>query len=233
MARNKRPTGDDATNARKRYYRAAQRHLKRANELSGVSASRERKLAEIQFNHALDTYDPETTQRMSKPMRELANEFGVDVEQRRRDLKMMSENGREARVRELKERREMMISEEESSKVTESSLKDSSKRSKYEAETIYSNQGIMSRILAGTVDIWREKVRKKENGKLDTSRIMPALYEEYGIEYRKMDKPSAFRKLLEKMESIAGDILYAAKSDEAYEMTKITLQFANAMRRNM
>ena len=53
MARNRRPTGDEATNARKRYYRAAQRHLKRANELSGVSASRERKLAEIQFNHAL------------------------------------------------------------------------------------------------------------------------------------------------------------------------------------
>lgn len=233
MARNRRPTGDNATNARKRYYRAAQRHLRKAEKLSGVSAARERKLAEIQFEHALETYDPETTQKLSKPMRELANEFNVDVEQRRRDLQMMSERAKQARVGELQKKREKAITEEESLKVTESALKDAGKRSEYEAETIYANQGVMSRILAGTVDIWREKARVKENGKLDVSNIMPTLYEEYGIEYREMDKPNAFRKLLEKMESIAGDILYAAKSDEAYEITKITLQFANAMRRNM
>ena len=53
-----RKRGDDATNARKRYYRSAIRNLKRADKLTGAAAERYRLLARRDFENALRTYDP-------------------------------------------------------------------------------------------------------------------------------------------------------------------------------
>lgn len=225
MARKKRPTGDEATNARKRYYRAAERHLKNAQKLTGASAARERKLAEIQFENALNTYDPETTQRASKPMRRLANEFGIDIEQRRRELSRMPEKLRDYRIEQAKETRKELISDEQSKRARVKNLRDVEKRREYEAETLFGQQNIAHRILGGTVDVWRDAARNPVTGKIDKEKILPALYREY--------KVSTLGALLNKIENIVGDIIYAAKSDEAYDVMKLTLQFANAVKRNM
>ena len=226
-SRDRRPTGDDATNARKRYYRAAQRHLKNAEKLVGVSADRERVLAKIQFEKALDTYDPETNQRMAKPIRELANEFGVDLQQRRREITSgkLTEKQKERRIEQMREIRIKAISEEESSKATETALKDPEKRAEYEPNLLYSNQSFMSRLLAGTVDVWREYARDEERDKIDTSKIMEALYREYHV--------STFEKLVMKLESLVGNVLYAPLSDESYDVVKLSLQFTRASRRAM
>lgn len=219
MARKKRPTGDDATNARKRYYRAAERHLKNAQKLSGASAARERKLAEIQFENALNTYDPETTQRASKPMRRLANEFGIDIEQRRRELSRMSEKLREYRIEQAKEIRKELISDEESKKARVKNLRDASKRSEYEAKTLLGNQNIMHRILGGLVDIWNVRDNKDIKGKIKREKIIPTLFEHYNV--------NTMSELLDKIEKQVGDMLYGANQDEIYDTVKLTLQLKN------
>ena len=219
MARKKRPTGDEATNARKRYYRAAERHLKNAQKLTGASAARERKLAEIQFENALNTYDPETTQRASKPMRRLANEFGIDIEQRRRELSRMPEKLREYRIEQARESRKELISDEESKKVRVKNLRDAEKRSEYEAETLLGNQNIMHRILGGLIDIWNIKENRTEKGELKREKIIPTLFEHY--------KVNTMSELLDKIEKQVGNMLYGANQDEIYDEVKLTLQLKN------
>lgn len=218
MARKKRPTGDEATNARKRYYRAAERHLKNAQKLTGASAARERKLAEIQFENALNTYDPETTQRASKPMRRLANEFGIDIEQRRRELSRMPEKLREYRIEQARETRAELISEE-SKKARVKNQRDVEKRREYEAETLLSNQNIMHRILGGLIDIWNIRENRTEKGKLKREKIIPTLFEHY--------KVNTMSELLDKIEKQVGDMLYGANQDEIYDTVKLTLQLKN------
>lgn len=219
MVRKKRPTGDEATNARKRYYRAAERHLKNAQKLSGASAARERKLAEIQFENALNTYDPETMQRASKPMRRLANEFGIDIEQRRRELSRMPEKLREYRFEQAREARKELISEEESKKALVKNLRDAEKRSEYEAETLLSNQNIMHRILGGLIDIWNIRENRTDKGELKREKIIPTLFEHY--------KVNTMSELLDRIEKQVGDMLYGANQDEIYDAVKLTLQLKN------
>lgn len=218
MARKKRPTGDQATNARKRYYRAAERHLKRASTLSGVSAERERKLAEIQFENALNTYDPETTQRLSKPMQRLANEFGIDVEQRRREIQQLKDKSRENRIDELKEKRAVAISETESKKVKAKNLKDATARREYEAETLFKQQNISHRILGGLVEVWNKPENKLSNGKIDKSKILPSIFKHF--------KVNTLSDLLTKIEQTIGDMLYGSKQDEIYDIVKLQLQLS-------
>lgn len=218
MARKERPTGDKATNARKRYYRAAERHLKKASQLTGASAERERKLAEIQFNNALETYDPETTQKLSKPMQRLANEFGIDVDRQRRELQTMKGKQRESFYEKLRERRETAIGEE-SKKARERDLQDIEKRREYEAEQLFSQQNIAHRILGGLVNIWRKDENRGDDGKIKRERILPSLFEHY--------KVGKLSELLEKIESEIGDMLYGADQEEIYDVVKLTLQLKN------
>ena len=219
MARAKRPTGDEATNARKRYYRAAERHLKKASQLSGASADRERRLAEIQFRHALDTYDPETTQKLSKPMQRLANEFGIDVQRQREQVQSLDEKKRAKTYQEIREMRTQAISEEESKKARVKNLKDVQTRREYEAQQLFSQQNIAHRILGGTVDVWRDAARNPVTGKIDKSKILPTLFKHFVVD--------TLAGLLEKIEAQIGDMLYGAGQEEIYDTVKLTLQLKN------
>ena len=218
MAREKRPTGDEAYNARRRYYRAAERHLNKANKLSGASAERERKLAEIQFRHALDTYDPETTQKLSKPMQRLANEFGIDVQQQREQVQSVEEKKRAKTYEEIREIRTQAIGEE-SKKARVKNQKDISVRREYEAQQLFSQQNIAHRILGGTVDVWRDAARNPVTGKIDKSKILPTLFKHFVVD--------ALAGLLEKIEAQIGDMLYGAGQEEIYDTVKLVLQLKN------
>lgn len=216
MARSKRPTGDDAYNARRRYFRAAQRHLKAAEKLSGASAARERALGRMEYEKALDTYDPETTQRVSAPMRNLGAEFGIDVDQRRRDLQVMGKKQRESEVKQARQKREELIDEEESGKSKASYLKDPDKRSEREAQMLFGNQNVSHRILGGLVDIWNVPENRKANGKIDTSKILPTLFEHFGVD--------TLSNLLEKVETQIGEMLYGSDQDEIYDVVSLKLK---------
>lgn len=219
MVRAKRPTGDEAYNARRRYYRAAERHLNKANKLSGVSAERERRLAEIQFRHALDTYDPETTQKLSKSMQRLANEFGIDVQRQREQVQSVDEKKRAKTYQEIRETRTQAIGEE-SKKARVKNQKDISVRREYEAQQLFNQQNISHRILGGLVDIWRtDENRDIKTGKIRRERILPSLFEHY--------KVNTLSELLSKIENEIGDMLYGAGQDEIYDTVKLVLQLKN------
>lgn len=202
-----RKAGDIATNARKRYYRSAERNLKKAEQSAGATASRYRALARQDFEDALSTYDSGTTQHYSKPIQRLANEFGYDLE-----------SGRKNRLSGDSQRRREIIARSEQAK--ESSLSDINVRREREARSILNNTKLGRRIMGGTVDIWRDAatyIDEYENLKIDSTKIMPALFE-----YFEVDNVA---DLVDKIEEIAGEDLYADdESDRKYENVKLTLQ---------
>lgn len=219
MARRERKS-DDIYNARRRYYRAAQRHLDRAGKLSGTSAARERQLARAEFERALETYDPAQRQKISKPMRRIASELGVDIQKERPKLEK-GEDISKARERYLEKVGKL---ERESLKSLEGEMSDAEKRREREAEIIFKNQNISHRILGGLVDIWRGKASKFDSKqgkmKVDKKRILPILFEHYGV--------SKLSDLLAKIEKEVGETLYQIGQDEIYEVIKLTLQKGNA-----
>ena len=91
MARASRPTGDKATNARRRYYRSAERYLKQAQNAVGAYAAKARALAQIQLENALKTYSKNTTQSFAKPIQRVANALGVDLNQKRQEIKQRTD----------------------------------------------------------------------------------------------------------------------------------------------
>lgn len=201
--------GDASYNARRRYYRAAERNLKKSEQTSGAESARYRELARQDFENALDTYDPTNTQKYNKPMQRLANEFGVDLESRRSGLSSVDTR----KIEKQRTRQKRAISESEN--VLESNLSDEIYRSEREARAIF-NSPIGSRILGGLVDVWRDKA-VDESGKVDKSKIIPAI-----LDYFNVDNLSS---VIEKLEGMLGELLYKNPDRESiYESVKIIIQ---------
>lgn len=214
MARRK---GDVSTNARKRYYRASERYLKKAEQASGASAKRYRQLAKQNFEDALATYDPANTQEYSEPIQRLAGEFGYDLDAMRQlpesEAVRESVMSRRARIQERVVR--------ESKYVKESSFKNDDVRRDREAQALFKNAEIGRRIIGGYVDVWRDEatVTDPETGerKIDTRRIFKALYKHFNVDN--------LADLVEKVEAEIGDTLYEmGNDDEIYEVVKLSIQ---------
>ena len=204
--------GDVATNARKRYYRAAERELKKADKSTGATASRFRQLARQYFEDALSTYDPTTTQKFSKPIQKLANTFGVDLNEYRR---VSAEKNRE----EVTARRKRVITR--SANILEGSQKDEEMRREREARMLLSDDRIGSRIMGGFVDIWKEDATVVDSAtgilKVDNKKIMRKM-----MDYFEVDN---YADLLDKIENITGERLYSnPENDFDYESVKILIQ---------
>lgn len=216
MTRRKKQ-GDVSTNARKRYYRASERYLKKAEQASGASAQRYRQLAKQSFEDALATYDPANTQKYSKPIQRLAGEFGYDLEA----MRQLPESGaeRESAISRRSRRQERVVRESEY--VTESALKSDDTRREREARALFKNAEIGRRIIGGYVDVWRDEatVIDPETGerKIDTRRIFAALYKHFNVEN--------LADLVEKVEAEIGETLYEmGNDDEIYEVVKLSIQ---------
>ena len=216
MARRKKQ-GDVSTNARKRYYRASERYLKKAEQASGASAKRYRQLAKQNFEDALATYDPANTQKYSKPIQRLAGEFGYDLDA----MRQLPESNAERKSAMFRRARKQERVVRESKYVTETALKSDDVRREREAQTLFKNAEIGRRIIGGYVDVWRDEatVTDPETGerKIDTRRIFPALYKHFNV-----DKLS---DLVEKVENEIGSVLYEmGDDDEIYEVVKLSIQ---------
>lgn len=205
MARKKKQS-DPFYNARRRYYRAAERSMKKAEQASGATAEKYRTLARRDLDKALSTYDQSTTQNFSKPIRSLAEKLGVNLGAQRKRLQDMSEKAAKS-ARELAEKK--------STKRLEKELRDRETRRQEQARIVF-DSGIGSRIIGGTVDIWR-KSAIDESGKVDKGKMMQAIFD-----YFKVDNVA---DLLEKVESALGEMLYRGGDAEMlYESVKLTIQ---------
>ena len=208
MVRKQR-AGDSVTNARKRYYRAAERYLKQAQQSIGATASRYRALAEIRLKDAINTYTKETTQRFAKPIQRIANALGVNLSEERETIQQRTK----AQEKQIRER-----AIDQSIEATVKGAKDSESLRQREARAIL-NSPIGSRVIGGTVEIWEDqaKIETDEGTKVDKYKILPALYD-----YFKVDN---LADLLDVIEDIAQDSLYANPDNIAfYESAKVTIQ---------
>ena len=219
MARAKRPTGDAATNARKRYYRAAERYLKQAENAVGANKSKLEALAQLRLDDALKTYSKTTTQNFSKPIQNIANRLGVDLSEKRRKMQERT-NKEELNIRER-------AMNEERSKQAKASAYNSETMRQREARALL-NSDIGSRIIGGTVEVWQSEASYiDENGqtKIDKTKILPALYEHFEVDN--------LADLLDVMQDIAGEDLYKNLDEQAlYESAKITIQTYIKSQRN-
>lgn len=212
-SRKRRPTGDDATNARKRFYRRAESYLKQAESSTGATASRYRQLAKLSLDDALKTYARTTTQRFSRPIQALAVKLGVDLAEERRKIQAKSQE-----VADKIRKKAIELGEKSKSfKALRKTKQDEAQLREDEARAILSSP-IGKRIIGGTVDIWREAatVETDEGIGIDKSKILPALYEWFNV--------NNLADLLDKIEEVVKDKLYTNESNDImYETVKIVL----------
>lgn len=211
MARAKRPTGDLANNARKRYYRDAERYLRQAENSTGATAARYRSMAQKRLNEALNTYTKSTTQNFAKPIQNIANKLGVDLNEARDKLRSRT-------TKQEKQIRSRAIDETKSLYALQGSRNPETLRQS-EARALF-NSPIGSRIIGGTVEIWQDKATvamPDGSTQIDKSKILPALYEYFDVDN--------LADLLNAIETMSGEDLYKSPDDEAfYESVKITIQ---------
>lgn len=214
MARAKSSGGSERSdanyNARRRFYRSAQRNLKKAEQSSGATADRYRAIARQDLSKALDTYDKTTTQNFGKPIQNLAEKLGVNLSFHRATLKKMSDKA----ARKLQE-----TAKKASFKRLEGAISDREQRRQQEAKIIFSS-GIGSRIIGGLVDVWRDKalvIDETGKSKVDKSKMMQAIFD-----YFKVDN---LADLLQKVEKSIGNRLYSdGETDTIYETVKLIIQ---------
>lgn len=213
MARARRPTGDTATNARKRYYRSAERYLKKADQAVGVEKARYEKLAQAEFDNALETYSSKTTQKFSKPIQKLAKRFGVNLENERKLIK--SRTNEQA---EMIRNRAIKLTGK-SSKSLVRNYKDTYQVREQEAKIIFASE-IGRRILGGTVDIWKDGATvtdEKGQTRIDKKLIYPILMKHYKVD--------SLSELLNTFEEILGEDFYKSENDtENYKIVSLLLQ---------
>lgn len=208
-----RKQGDIATNARKRYYRDAERYLKQAEKATGATKEKYREMARIRLDEAINTYTKKTTQNFSKPIQRIANELGVDLNERREQIKSRTD----AQEKAIRER---AISETRSREATRTGVTAEELRQR-EARAIF-NTDIGSRIIGGTVEIWNQPGVAQvtdENGqtKIDKRKILPAIFDFFKIDN--------LADLISKIVDIIGDFLFKSPDNEAiYESAKIGIQ---------
>ena len=141
----------------------------------------------------------------SRPIRNLAARFGVDLEQERERMK-------ENKKKQAAKRIELIGTEEQEATKTgpsfrslASSKRDPEVRRQAEARLIM-NSPIGQRILGGLIDVWRDEAFVEEEGPqgmrktLDRSKIYPALFKHFKVDN--------LADLLEKIEKMTGETLY-------------------------
>lgn len=211
MARKRRPTGDDATNARKRFYRRAETYIKQAQNAVGATAARYMELAKINLDDALKTYSKSTTQKFSRPIQRIANALGVDLGEERRKIQSRSDEAAE-------KIRTRAIDLGEKSRSARALRTRTSEQLRQDEASAILNSPIGRRVIGGTADIWRDAatVETDYGFEIDKKRILPALFD-----YFKVDN---LADLLDKVEEIAGDKLYRDEDSEImYETVKLLI----------
>lgn len=168
-------------------------------------------MAQKRLNEALNTYTKSTTQNFAKPIQNIANQLGVDLNEARDKLRSRS-------AKQEKQIRSRAIDETQSLYALRGSRNAETLRQN-EARALF-NSPIGSRIIGGTVEIWQDKATvtmPDGSTQIDKSKILPALYEYFEVDN--------LADLLNAIETMSGEDLYKSPDDEAfYESVKITIQ---------
>lgn len=208
MAR-KRKTGDTSYNARRREYRAAQRYLKQAQQQTGATAEKNRALAFIHLQNAINTYDPTQNQKIAAPIQRMAQEFGMTAQDIQKQREQLTQKQRTQAIKE--------------SQTALATVSDEVRREQ-EAKIVMNNPTISKRIMGGLVGIWGDKVKKGVSAEENREAITGAIFEHF--------KVSSWSEVLAKIEDIAGIDLYKVNEDyDIYDTVKLSLQIAVAGKR--
>lgn len=136
--RNRSDASDDAYNARRRYYRQAQRYERQAAKASTpTEAGRLRKLGARALENAIKTYEDPTKARVSRPIAELQKSLQVE-----KPLRKPSENYRQT------------IIDESKKKATEKGMTDFERRETEASEIL--TGAIGRRVFGATSEIWKD-----------------------------------------------------------------------------
>lgn len=210
MARRKqaRPKtqADSTYNARRRYYRAAERNLKKAESESGATAARYRQLAQQNLENALATYGENVNQaNISKPIQRISESLNFDISQ--------------FQFSKSEERKSKVV--KRSTNFLERELEDPEIRREREARELLNNERIGRRIIGGLVDIWRPlatTVDKYGFEKVDKSAILPAIKMYFGTD--------SLADIVDRLEEVVGSDLYSLEGnvDDIYEYVKVVIQ---------
>lgn len=210
-------SSDEAYNARRREYRAAQRYLKRAAGNVGIMAERDKALAREHILNALETYDPTApAQKISSQIVNTAAELGIDVlGERGAYVPTVSDTtGIEGEERAL-ERQARAI--DRSLNALETTLQDEQTRSENEARALLNSETIGKRVIGGLSDVWRDKVSTGASAEDNRAAIESAIFGHFNTDN--------WVDTLQAIEDIVGEDLYKIASDsEIYELVKLMLQ---------
>lgn len=195
-----RKAGDDAYNARRRFTRSAERYLKRAGETTGETATRYRELARQNFEQAVSTYSDETKQKMSSSIKNLAKEFGVDIENQRGEwITKKTSTQRDKIIQKSYTQLEGTLSPEIGPDI----------RSEFEAKALLSDKSIGKRIMGGLVEIWEDAETLVER--------QAKIFEYFNA--------NSWSEVIEQIEKKLGDSLYQSEdSEQWYRSVKLELQ---------
>lgn len=149
MARARRASGsDDAYNARRRYYRQAQRYEKQATQAAtAIEAERYRTLAARQTERALATYEDPTKARLSKPIQDLTSRLSV-----RKPLRKPTESYQADVIA-------------TSENVNPDKMSDADRRD-YEARSIMGTE-VGHRIYGAFADVWKDDPANRDQAIMD------------------------------------------------------------------
>ena len=206
--------GDDIYNIRRREYRAAQRYLEKSKGLRGEAAAKNRAVARTHLERALQTYDVSQRQKVSAPIRQLANEFGIPVESIRPEFGMFDSSKRTAEAMTKRSALKKKL-EEKSISALESTLKDN--RAELEAQAMMENKSISKRIMGGLVDVWKDKVKKNVPVEENRAAMTKAIFEYF--------KTESWAQIIDILKRNVGDELFNVGEDlNIYDVVKISIQ---------
>lgn len=200
MARARRKTGDDATVARKRFTREANRYLRQAERAtSPAQADRYRELARASAENALATYEKEVPySKMRKDLQKVALQTGADFQ-------TVNESRR-------KKIRASLINLDEDKGAVPSSRALNKKRTvdqrrDYEARSLLSGH-VGNRIFGALSEIWQPAISRDARGKthIDRAEMERLIFDFLGV--------SDWMSAIERFEQEYGEELYAEPTNE-------------------
>ena len=185
MARARRKTGDDATNARKRYTREASRYLRQAdNATSPQMQARYRELARKSAEDALSTYEKQVPfSKMRKDLQEVALRTGAEFS--------TVDDAKRGKIR------QRMITDKTSSRALRKE-RDTAQRRDYEARSLL-NTHVGNRIFGSLAEIWQDAI--DSSGNLDRDEMERLIFDFLGV--------SDWMSAIERFEEVFGEELYA------------------------
>lgn len=185
MARARRKTGDDATVARKRFTREANRYLRQAERAtSPAQANRYRELARKSAEDALSTYEKQVPfSKMRKDLQEVALRTGAEFS--------TVDDAKRGKIR------QRMITDKISSRALRKE-RDTSQRRDYEARSLL-NTHVGNRIFGSLAEIWQDAI--DSSGNLDRDEMERLIFEFLGV--------SDWMSAIERFEEVFGEELYA------------------------